>query len=246
MGHRQRHRGQHSNDAKLFSKKWLPKLNRAVDDLSYLLSRGYSRKSSIQLVGDRFRLTDRQRKALWRASCTDANLLYRQNHEWISENMSGQSVAIDGYNLLITVESGLAGGIVIECRDGCYRDIASVHGTYRKVEETMPALELIGQTLQALQIKEAKWYLDAPVSNSGRLKGIMEELAEVHQFPWTIHLVNNPDKEIVQMQDLITVSSDGWVLSNSMGWFNLHRYIVSRIGEAHIIELTGEYTVDER
>ena len=40
----------------------------------------------------------------------------------------------------------MGGGIVLLARDGCYRDMASMHGTYRKVAETVPALEAIGRT----------------------------------------------------------------------------------------------------
>src|SRR6266404_1471952 len=43
---------------------------------------------------------------------------------------------IDGFNLILTLESALGGGVMLVGRDGCYRDMASVHGTYRRVEET--------------------------------------------------------------------------------------------------------------
>ena len=50
---------------------------------------------------------------------------------------------------MTTVEAALGGGVVLGCRDRTFRDIAGVHGTYRKVAETMPALELIGETARA-------------------------------------------------------------------------------------------------
>jgi len=37
-------------------------------------------------------------------------------------------------------------------RDGALRDMASIHGSYRKVEETVPALELTTQTLAELRV----------------------------------------------------------------------------------------------
>ena len=56
---------------------------------------------------------------------------------------------------------------------GRYRDIAGVHGTYRKVAETMPAVELIGARLQQLRVSQARWLFDRPVSNSGRIQALI-------------------------------------------------------------------------
>jgi len=40
--------------------------------------------------------------------------------------------------------------VILAARDGAYRDMASMHGSYRKVAETLPALELLGRTIAAL------------------------------------------------------------------------------------------------
>ena len=58
-------------------------------------------------------------------------------------DLAGQELWIDGFNLLILIESALAGGIILIGRDGCCRDLAGLHGTYRDVAETRTAAELI-------------------------------------------------------------------------------------------------------
>lgn len=240
MSAHQRHRGKHANDDKLFHSDQLPILNTAVADLSWLLSRAYGENSSLKLVGDRYRLTKRQRKALLRASCSDQQQQYRTDTALTPVALQGTRVAIDGYNLLITIEVALSRGYILHCRDGAYRDIASVHSTYRKVEETLPALALIGETLKSLHIQKAHWYLDAPISNSGRLKGIMAQLAIEHDFNWEVELVNNPDKALVSDESCIPISSDSWIIDHAKGWFNLHKYIVQHIFQAEVIVLNGE------
>lgn len=240
MSSKQKHRGQHSNDPRLFHPRWHPTLNQAVHDLAWLLTRAYSEKSALALVGDRYRLNVRQRKALLRAVCSDQARSLRQAKRLDAEAVRGCDLIVDGYNLLITIESALAGGIVLACRDGCFRDIASVHGTYRRVEETLPALTMIGVHMQRLDIPQVVWLLDKPVSNSGRLKAIMEELAAAYGFDWHIELVNNPDRSIVERPDWVTVSSDGWVLDHCRVWFNLHRPLLANIPDAQVIHLTGE------
>lgn len=240
MSSKQKHRGQHSNDPRLFHPRWLPALNHAVYDLSWLWTRGYSEKSALAIVGDRYRLNVRQRKALLRAACRDQSRRVRQEKRLDVSALSDQSLAVDGYNLLITVESALAGGIVLLCRDGCYRDIASVHGTYRRVEETLPALKMIGQYLREQAVADVKWLLDRPVSNSGRLKGMMGELAQEHGFDWSIELVNNPDRRLVELSEAVTASSDGWVLDHCDRWVNVHAALLKEIPTAHVIDLQGE------
>lgn len=239
MSSKQKHRGQHSNDPRLFHPRWHPILNQAVHDLAWLLTREYAEKSALALVGDRYRLNVRQRKALLRAVCSDQARELRQQKRLDPKAVRGRDLIIDGYNLLITIESALAGGIVLICRDGCYRDIASVHGTYRRVEETLPALTMIGVHLQSLDIPHVTWLLDKPVSNSGRLKGTMCELAASYGFDWEIELVNNPDRSIVERTGLVTVSSDGWVIDHCEVWFNLHQPLLAKITDAQVIDLRG-------
>jgi len=190
------HRGPHPSDATLFAADKAPALREALADFSLLLSKGYADKSALKLVGDRFGLTQRQRLAVMRSACSDAQRQSRLSRRVEIDALSGRMLAIDGYNLLITIEAALTGVLILRGRDGCFRDLASIHGTYRKVEETIPALTLIGAFLADLGIAEALWLLDSPVSNSGRLKTLIEELAQDHRWPWTVRLSLNPDAEL--------------------------------------------------
>lgn len=230
-----KHRGKHSSDDKIFTAKWQTILKEAAQDLSFLLGKGYGDKSSLALVGNRYRLNKRQQKALMRITCP-ANLIdSRKGKHLDAQALQDQKIIIDGYNLLINVEVALSGGLIFEAQDSCYRDIASLHGTYKKVEETIPALELIGKMLKELAVKEVLWYFDAPVSNSGRLKALLYELAEQQGYNWQIELVNNPDKTIIE-HNQISVSCDGWIIDETEQWFNLARYVIDRaIPDAEIL-----------
>ena len=110
-----------------------------------------------------------------------------------AQSLAGCRIEIDGYNVLTTIEAALSGGVLLLARDGALRDMASMHGSYRKVDETRPALELIGQTLAGFGVSEALWLLDRPVSNSGRLKKIIEDLAGQRGWTWQVELVHDPD-----------------------------------------------------
>jgi hypothetical protein len=219
------HRGPHPADNKLFAKKFIPVLRLAIEDFSLLLTKGYAEKSALKLVGDRFSLTERQRLAIMRCACSDQQLASRNEHRVPIESLTGQPIAIDGYNVLITIEAAMSGGVIFKGRDGCYRDLASIHGTYRKVTETIPAVELIGRFLKEIGVKQTLWLLDSPVSNSGRLKTLIGQLAQKNNWDWQVKLSISPDAEL-KKTDLIVSSSDSVVLDECKSWVNLAAEII--------------------
>jgi hypothetical protein len=238
MPDKRKHRGSHPLDRELFSGKNIPTLCQAVGDYSLLLTKGYPEKSSLKLVGDRFSLTSRQRTAVMRCSCSDEQLDFRLRHRLCSEQISGREIIIDGYNLLITVESALSGAAIFKSRDSSFKDLAGLHGTYRKVEETIPSFELIGDFLRKCSIPRTVWVLDKPVSNSGKLKNLLEQLAKSHGWNWQVKLKNSPDNEL-KNTDLPIVSSDSAVLDKCSGWFNMAKELIENcITDAWLIDLS--------
>jgi hypothetical protein len=214
-----------------------PRLREATGDLSWLLSRGYADPSGLKLVGDRYALTARQRVAVMRCACSDEALRRRREHQVSADAVAGQMLAIDGYNVLTTVEAALAGGVVIVGRDGAWRDMASMHGTYRKVEETVPALELTGEVLAGLGVVRVVWYLDSPVSNSGRLKGVITQVAHEHGWEWTVQVVQDPDAELIAAGEIVA-TADSVILDGCGRWFGLADEVVARrVPQAHVLRL---------
>jgi hypothetical protein len=234
------HRGPHPADAQIFAPEKLPDLRQAVADYSLLLTKGYAETSSLKLVGDRFELTQRQRLAVMRCSCSDQKLVNRKNKQIDTNAITGQSLAIDGYNLLITIEAAMSDGLIFLGRDGCLRDLASIHGTYRKVTETIPAVELIGNFLQQTKVTEALWLLDSPVSNSGRLKTLIRKIAEKNGWQWQIELVTSPDAVLIK-GDTIVASSDSIILDSCKKWVNLAGKIIkAKLPSSTVIDLSPD------
>jgi hypothetical protein len=223
-----KHRGPGPRDPEWFSTEARPDLVQAVADLSWLLSRGYAEPSSGKLVGDRYRLVERQRGAVMRSACSDESLARR--HAKRLGDLRGRPLRIDGFNLVLTLESALGGGIVLGGRDGCCRDLASVHGTYRRVEETQPALELAFRWLRTWGVGPCTWFLDAPVSNSGRLAAMIRAMG------WEAEVVPDPDRLLASPGDPI-VTSDAGILDRCGPWVNLARLLVERVPGASIVDL---------
>lgn len=237
MPDRRRHRGPHPQDRRRFAQEQVPALREAAGDLAWLLGRGYPAAAALKLVGDRLGLDHRQRLAVQRATCSDAARDQRARTRLEPAAFRGQALRVDGFNVLTTVESALAGGVVLLCRDGAHRDMASMHGTWRRVEETGPALLRVGGVLEECGPREVVWYLDRPVSNSGRLKGALEQTAAEHGWPWRVEVVPDPDRELRAGADPVA-TADSAVLDAGVPWLDLARLVVLRtVPDAWIVDL---------
>jgi hypothetical protein len=233
------HRGPHPADAELFAPAALPRLRGAVSDLSWLLSRGYATPGALQLVGNRYALEARQRQAVTRSACPDAALARRRSAEVAAEAVAGGTLLIDGYNVLTTIETALGGGVVLLGRDGACRDIAGVHGTWRRVEETVPALRLVGRFLAA-RVSPARcvWYLDSPVSNSGRLRGIIECAAADAGWDWSVEVIPDVDGRLIAADNATVATADAEIIDGCGRWYALTRQLVrAEIPAARLVDL---------
>jgi len=231
------HRGPHPSDREFFADEQIPTLRTATTELSWLLSHGYKLTSSMKLVGDRYSLTERQRLAVSRSACSDAALVRRKDHCVSVKHLSNEDVIIDGFNLIISIEAALSGAPLLVCRDECIRDLSSVHGSYRSVQETESAISLIGEICEQLCPASVLWLLDRPISNSGRLARRIADIAERHGWPWMVEVVFNPDAQIVSSSS-IAITSDSSILDRVERWTNLKSYLVQqRLNHSWLIDL---------
>jgi hypothetical protein len=153
------------------------------------------------------------------------------------EQLQGQQLAIDGFNLIITIEAALSGGPLLVGVDDSIRDLSSVHGSYRSVEETDRSINMIGETLQRLGPSSVQWFLDRPVSNSGRLAAKITDLATRNDWKWEVEVVFNPDSAITAAPG-VAITSDSSILDRVERWANLKSYLLAReIPDAWLLDL---------
>jgi hypothetical protein len=241
MPDQRRHRGAHPEDRELFAPAWHAALRAAVADLSWLLSREYASVSALKVVGDRYGLSARQRTAVMRCACSDAARAGRLTREVTSAQLQRRPLWIDGYNVLTTIEAALAGGVIIVGRDGCWRDMASMHGTWRRVEETRPAIAMIGEALECAGAAEVVWFLDAPVSNSGRLRAAILEIGAERGWGWRVEVVADPDKVLRDARAEVVATADSVVLDACAAWVALAREVVrEQVAGVWVIDMSGD------
>ena len=135
-----------------------------------------------------------------------------------------EEVHIDGFNTIITLEVALSNSLIIKSMDETIRDLAGLRGTYSVIEKTEVAIKLIGEFLLEHKIKKAIFYLDKPVSNSGRLKMKILEILEGLEFQIEVWNIDNVDSVLKSKENV--VSSDAIILDSCISWINLNMYII--------------------
>lgn len=211
-------RGYVPQDARQFNDANIRLLQTAQKDLVYLLDRHYPMQQTVTFIGNRFQFSTRQRTALMRASSSTADLRSRRSREQAGR-LPGETLYIDGFNLIITLEAALSGSTILFCMDGCIRDLCGLHGTYRLIDKTDCAIRLIDRQLERLQIKHAVFILDRQISNSGRLKQRIIELAADFAIRCDVLLMSHADSFLTGMP--IIVTSDSGILDHCEKWVNL-------------------------
>lgn len=227
-------RGHAPEDKTEFGPAVVPKLHKAAQNLYYLLNEGYPIKGASVFVGNHFLLSERQRLALVRAVSSRESIASRRQKE-LGELPRGCEVHIDGFNTIITLEVALSGSLLLKCMDGTIRDLAALRGTYRLIDKTAQAILFIGRVLEQHGVGKAVFYLDSPVSNSGRLKEQIGTLLGDFPFELQLEVIHNVDTTLETQENVIT--TDAIILDKCKSWFNLNsRIIAENIGQYPFVD----------
>jgi len=144
-------------------------LEKAIRDLRYLLNQGYPRESSVNFVSNHYRLRLGERHLLARCVFSKLETVAHRKKAVKAGAVRGKRLGIDGYNILITIESILTGKLVILCDDGYIRDLRAIFGKYRAGPATSRAISTIIQEAAKTKPKEVVVLFDKQVSHSGEL-----------------------------------------------------------------------------
>ena len=228
-------RGYEPKDTLEFGPKAAEKLNAAGQELVFLMNRGYDVKSASTFIGNHYLLSERQRLALARITSTEDALQARKQKELLQ---TPESLVVDGFNTIITLEVALSGSLLLAGMDGTIRDLAGLRGTYRIVDKTIKAVELLLARFDELGVKNALFYLDQQVSNSGRLRTLLLDKAKDREVEIQVELHPSVDGLLSRMEQVVT--ADAIILDKCGSWYNLNRTLIeSAVPDAWIFRLDG-------
>ena len=192
-----------------------------------LRTRGYPEKATLKLVGDRHRLTRVQRNCIFRGVVPPEAALRRQAKLVSPEAVQGKLLAVDWYNVLITVESYLKGDTVFLADDGVVRDASATHGSYRTSAVTERAVSELVEEVARCAPARVEAYLDVPIAFSGRMADNVRQRFQGCPFEASASLAPSADFPLKASPGIVA-SSDSAVLEACVQAVDLARVVLER------------------
>lgn len=202
-------------------------LQESAEDFRYLLNRGYPRKAALELVGNRYGLTYDERHLLHRGVFSDVEAKSRRNKIINFKEVQNRDFAIDGYNVIITIEAGLSGRPLILGDDGFIRDISGLSGNFKKTLMTEAALQLIFNVLKKAKPRQTLFLFDAPISMSGKLAQEVRGHLKREGLLGNAMAVKAPESILIGFPGVIA-TSDTAIIDQSKKVIDLAGYILGQ------------------
>lgn len=118
----------------------------------------------------------------------------------------------------------LSGSLLLEGMDGTVRNLAGLRGSYRIIDKTVQAVELLLNQMERLGVKQALFYLDQQVSNSGRLRALLLDMATDCRLQVQVELNPCVDSILSGLENVVT--ADAIILDKCGSWHNLNRGLI--------------------
>lgn len=191
---------------------------RAVIDYRYLVERGYARASGLKLVGDRYQLDSTQRSMLYRGIASSDEVARRVAK--LTPDVGGRALSVDALNVLYTVANYLYGRVLYISLDGLLRDAAEVHGAQLgaspgRGEVLENAVSLVIEWLSEKRPSRVDFYVDEPVSLSGRLAERLRAALRSAGLAGTASTVRSADFPLKHVESAVVATSDSTIIDAS-------------------------------
>ncbi|KXS44218.1 MAG: protein of unknown function DUF434 [Methanolobus sp. T82-4] len=215
--------------------EWNSILIEAAKDIRYLLERGYPGSSAVRFVGDHYRLKDKQRFILSRNVLAPSVASGRRRKRVNCTDTEGRHLLIDGYNVLITLESYLKGEEMWTGDDGFIRDNRGVFNNHVNDRTTCRAVELMNSVLMAANLHSVILLLDLQMSMSGKLAGFIRQSFNEASIPGTVCTSRTVDHELKKAaNDSVVATADGVIIDSVNNVLDIPACVIAEKGRDKI------------
>ncbi len=208
------------------------RMKNASIDIRFLLDRDYEKASAIKFVGNKYLLNKSERHMLYRALYSKVEINATKRKLVPFENISGKHLAVDGYNILITVETLLEKNNekpVIDCDDGILRDVSGVFGSYVITQVTFEAIDTILSQITQNPPKLIQFFFDSQVSKSGELAKIIREKMTEFALNGAAETVKQVDTALKTLDCDIVATSDTIIIAHAPAVVDIPRRLSETI-----------------
>lgn len=195
-----------------------PAFRHAAEDYLHLVEKNYAKGAALKLVGDHYQLTSIQRSMLYRGIVSEREAAYRVSKK--TSSVVDSRLHVDALNVLYTIANYLYGRVLFVSTDSWLRDAGEVHGKASPSTTFGALLErAIAMTIEGLaerRPREIDFYIDEPVSMSGRLAERLREALHVASISGRASTVPSADYSLKRAEDGIVATSDSTIIDAAL------------------------------
>ncbi|HIH87190.1 MAG TPA: DUF434 domain-containing protein [Methanosarcinales archaeon] len=212
----------------------MPEPGKAITDIRYLLDRGYPGKGAITFVCNHYQLDIKWRYVFTRVVFGRDTIKSRKEKTVKCEDLKGEVVLVDGYNVLIGVESALKGEPVYLCDDGFLRDTRGVFRNYRCSGLTERAMDEILGVLRGVGPFRVEFLFDSQISKSKEMARWVENKLEDVGLEGSAGTSRHVDYDLKQSNGIIA-TADGSIIDEVAKAVNIQACVLEQLNISPVI-----------
>jgi hypothetical protein len=152
----------------------------------------------------------------------------RKKKKISTKEIRNKDLAIDGYNVIITLEAGLSGWPLVLGDDAFFRDISGLSGSFKRTGKTEKALQWIFDVIKEERPRHTLFLFDAPISKSGRLAEEVRGRLVQEGISGDARAINVPEKILIGFQGVVA-TSDTAIIDQSEEVIDLAGHILRKL-----------------
>ena len=211
------------------------KLLKPARDIRSILRWGYPKFATIRFVADHSQLSVEERHILTRVIMPPDRVVSRINKKVACTGIKDKDLLLDGYNVLLSVDSLLKKEPMWFCDDGYIRDTRYYFSKAKQAEDIEEALDLVLKFLSETHPKSVIFLLDAQISRSGELAGFIRRKMKEHGISGEARTSKTADFELKAEggnpeKSLIVATSDGIVIDSVLQVLDIPACLMEKMG----------------
>lgn len=211
------------------------KLLKPARDIRSILRWGYPKFSTIRFVADHFQLSLEERHILTRVIMPPDRVVSRINKKIACEGIKDRKLLLDGYNVLLSVDSLLKKELMWFCDDGYIRDTRYYFSKAKQAEDIEEALDAVLKFLSETGPESVIFLFDAQISRSGELAGLIRHRLEEYEISGEAKTSKTADFELKTEggnpeNNVIVATSDGIIIDSVKEVLDIPACLMEKMG----------------
>ncbi len=190
-------------------------LTQAIIDYKWLLEKEYPQKRTLDLVTDRYGLSQSEKAILYRGVTVEKQLILRKQKRFNEKIPCKHSVKIDTFNQLYTIASYLDGSLVFISADGWIKDASEQHGNSMDPTLLQKSVDLIRTYFENNPVEKIEFYIDKQVNDHQVIKTMLVMAFSSYGNNSEIIISEQVDNDLMVPSESIIATSDSQIITKT-------------------------------